>query len=105
MADAYHLHVAKQPIELAAHSMGVFTAFVWKNAFLRLADALSGVGHDATDDDVRRVLFRTGLAVVMVVALGAVAALYDASDQRLCPCRNFKLLTTALCPLTDYMDG
>ena len=75
-ADQFHLEALKQPIELLSHSVGMFTAFTWKNAFLRLADYFSDLPNDANSHALR-VFARLGLALLMIIALAVVGGLLN----------------------------
>jgi len=62
-------------VVLLQYSVGMFAAFAWKNAFLRLADFLSQV-TDGEDDDALRMTYELGIAVAVIIVLGTLGALY-----------------------------
>ena len=69
-----HREPGKQPLVLLAHALGMFSTFLWKNAFLRLADYLARLSDDI-DEDVLRVVVTLGMALLFIIVGAVVAAL------------------------------
>lgn len=80
-AEGHQHRPIKQPVVLLQYSVGMFAAFAWKNAFLRLADFLSQV-TDGESDDVLRMAYELGIAVAVIIVLGTLGALYVHTHAR-----------------------